>query len=116
MKIKRWHWITFQLILMVPYIYSMVTVIDMSRAEPIGGYTDESGRFIQCEAVSPPSKYVKTPSCAEHGSMETNRSGYLMAWGSLLLTASMLWVTSRPGRGLRISRDSNLNVNRWRGP
>lgn len=75
----------------------------MSRSEATGGYYDESGKYIECEAVSPPSKHVKIPKCAPYGSMETNKLGYAIAWFSAASFGYLLWLTSRPGRGLKIS-------------
>jgi hypothetical protein len=115
MKVKPWHWITLQLVLFFPFIHAMTTVIGMSVAEPIGGYLDKSGRYIECEAVSPPTKHVREPTCAPYGSKETNPKGYLIAWFGVVSIGSILYISSRPGRGMRITR-SSPKVNIWKGP
>lgn len=104
MKIKPWHWIILQLVLILPFLHAISTVIGMSVAEPIGGYFDKSGKFIQCEAVSPPTKHVREPTCAQYGSKETNPKGYALAWLGVVLIGSVLYISSRPGRGMRINR------------
>lgn len=76
----------------------------MSRAVLVKGYLSETGNYIECEAVSPATRRGKI-GCARFGSKETNPNGYVLAWIGVISFGALLWISSRSGRGLKVSRE-----------
>ena len=100
---RRW-WIALQIAAIVPLMWAVVVVAEMTFAMPGRGYHDASGKYIACEALAARGKPYTAPRCATYGSMETNPIGYAGAFALLVALSSVLWVSTRPGRGLRFSR------------
>lgn len=102
---RRHLWIALQLAVVLPLAWAAVVVVDMTFAIPGKGYRSASGQYVACEALAARGKSSTQPRCATHGSMETNPTGYAAALAALASLSSVLWVTTRPGRGLRLSRE-----------
>lgn len=98
---KRVLWIAGQVLAIVPTFLAFSTVMDMTFAKPGGSYVDESKVLVRCEALAMPTKKWHAPRCASFGSMETNPGGYAAAWLGLAACFGFLWLSSRPGRGLK---------------
>lgn len=90
--------------LLLPFMFSVVTVIEMTFAQPGKGYRSPSGVNVACEALAPRAKSYTEPRCARFGSMETNPRGFGLALVSLALLGGGMWLSCRPGRGLRFAR------------
>lgn len=97
-------WIALQLLLVIPFMFSGAMFVEMTFAEPGGSYRADAGELVQCEALAPRRKPHKSPRCASFGSMETNPGGYAVTVVSLLSLGTLLWWSSRPGRGLSWSK------------
>lgn len=103
---RRRAWVVLQLLVVLPFMFATATVIEMGFAEPGKGFLDQSGTYVACEALAPRAKSYTQPRCARFGSMETNPAGFGVAVASFTLLAGIIWLSCRPGRGLRFSRRS----------
>jgi hypothetical protein len=97
----RKYWIALQVTLAIPFLLSMGLVIEMTFAVPGKGYHDQSGKYVACEALASRSKVSTPRRCSVFGSKETNPVGYAGALAILAATSAILFVSTRPGRGLR---------------
>lgn len=102
-KARSRLWILVQVLTLMPLVYAAGVVLDMSCARPGVGYTAPNGVFVQCEALSR-GRRLTPPSCARYGSKETNPVGYGIALAAMTSLGVVIWVSTRPGRGLRMSR------------
>lgn len=105
MDTRRKFWIAAQVSLVIPTLVALALVAEMTVAEPGKSYKSRSGQLIRCEALVRPIKRSSGPRCATFGSKETNKPGYLLAWTALAACSALLWWTSKPGRGVTISRE-----------
>lgn len=78
--------------------------IEMVFAEPGKGYAAPSGQHVTCEALAPRGKSGSKPKCALFGSKETNPAGFALAVASFVLLSGIMWISLRPGRGLKFSK------------
>ncbi len=88
----------------LPMMFAFFTVIDMTFALPGRGFVSKENAVVWCEALAPQYKSYSPPRCSRFGSKETNPQGYAIAIGACVVMGSFLWFSSRPGRGLRLSR------------
>ena len=101
---RRRAWIALQVVLVLPFMFSVAIVLEMAFAQPGKGYRSTSGVDVTCEALAPRAKSYSEPRCARFGSMETNPQGFGWAIASLALLGGGIWLSCRPGRGLRFAR------------
>jgi hypothetical protein len=87
-----------------PFMFSTMIVFEMTVAKPGGGYRTDAGQYVHCQALAMRGKSQNKPRCAYYGSKETNPRGYGIAVAALLGLGAVLWVSSRPGRGLSWSK------------
>jgi hypothetical protein len=97
-------WIGVQLLALIPWIFSGALFYEMTFAEPQKGYVTSSGNYISCEALAPRSRTTSPYRCAYLGSKETNPTGFRWVLVSFSVLSGVMWVSSRPGRGLRFSK------------
>ena len=107
---RRALWIVFQIGCTLAFLFSSAVAIEMGFAEPGKGYMSASGTPVPCEALAPRVKSYSEPRCARLGSIATNPVGFGLALTSLAALGGILWMTSRPGRGLRFDRSVFENV------
>ncbi len=100
----RRAWIALQVSLMLPFMFSVAIVLEMAFAQPGKGYRSPAGVDIACEPLAPRAKIYSAPRCARFGSMETNPQGFGLALASLALLSGGMWLSCRPGCGLRFAR------------
>lgn len=70
----------------------------------MASYVTPSGKYIACEALAPRGKATSQPRCAYFGSKETNPKGFALAIASFAILYGVMWIGSRPGRGLKFSK------------
>ncbi len=97
----RKYWIALQIALVAPFLFTAGLVIEMTFAFPGQGYHDEAGKYVACEALASRRSPATPRRCALFGSMETNPSGYAGAIALLAGISGLLFMSTRPGRGLR---------------
>lgn len=95
-------WTSIQLLLLLPFLFLVSVLIDMSLAEPGKGYIAESGQKIQCETLAPRSKSGLR--CSAFGSKEKNPAGYAIVISALAGIVLLGWWCGRPGRGIQSYR------------
>ena len=103
-RLPKALWIALQAATVLPFMWAAVVVIEMTFAMPGKGYRTESGNYVACEALAARGKPYTAPRCATYGSIKTNPTGYAGSVALLCVLSMVLWVTTRPGRGLRFSR------------
>jgi hypothetical protein len=96
-------WIAGQIAAIVLWYGTFSVLMDMSFAEPHKSYLAASGKIIDCEALVRPGRHAKFPHCSQFGSVETNPGGYVLAWLAAGSISVFIWLSTRPGRGLRFS-------------
>ena len=97
-------WIGLQLVTLVPWIVSGALTIEMTFAEPNKGYVTSAGEHVSCEALAPRSRTTSPSRCAFLGSKETNPTGFGWVLVSVAVLSGVRWASSRPGRGLKLSK------------
>jgi hypothetical protein len=103
-KAYKAAWIGLQLVALIPWMISGALSIEMTFAEPNKGYVTSSGRYVSCEALAPRGRTSSPYRCASLGSKETNPSGYGWVLVSFGVLSGVMWISSRPGRGLKFSK------------
>jgi len=98
-------WVGVQLLAVIPYMVAGCMTFEMVFAEPGKGYVGPSGKYVACEALAPRSRASSPPRCASFGSMETNPAGFGWLVASFALLNGVMWISSRPGRGLKFSKE-----------
>ena len=104
-KSRRRLWIMLQVLIIAPFMFTAMTIVEMTFAEPGGAYVAESGQKIRCEALARSGRSLGWLHCATFGSKETNPRGFLLAITTFTGLSALLWWSSRPGRGLRFSKE-----------
>jgi len=94
-------WIALQVALVIPFLFTFGLVIEMTFAFPGQGYHDQSGKYVACEALASRRSAATPRRCALFGSIETNPLGYTGAIALLATISGVLFLSTRPGRGLR---------------
>jgi hypothetical protein len=100
----RAAWIGVQVVALIPWMLATMVTVEMVFAEPGKGYVAPSGQHVSCEALAPRGKSGSMPKCALFGSKETNPGGFALAVASFALLSGIMWISSRPGRGLKFSK------------
>jgi hypothetical protein len=103
-KTYRAAWIGLQVVILIPWMVFGALSIEMTFAEPNKGYVTSSGKYVSCEALAPRSRTTSPYRCAFLGSKETNPTGFGWVLASFAVLNGMMWISSRPGRGLTFSK------------
>lgn len=88
-------------------LYFSSHVIETAFAIPKGEFIERFGQvpsnLSECEAISLPSRRGNVAHCSTFGSIQTNPIAFFGLSVGLVITIWLLFLTTRPGRGLRFS-------------
>lgn len=98
------------MLVVLPFMFALSVTVEMSFALPGKGHVAPNGSYVSCEALAPRAKSYSKPRCSNFGSVETNPLGFVLALASLGALGIVVWLSCRPGRGLRWTRDPRRPV------